>query len=216
MSPRRKTDARDNDGRPGRDRPGGDRRRLDRRRIHEQARLFVVGHPEILRRAARLLDRDVTVVEIESPESLQTVRDRAPIRFRASSVWRRSARCAARSSRCASRRSGVSSGSRCRRHGASKQIDGIVTAPLSKAALHAAGHHYPGHTELLAEMCGVRLRDDAVPGQGAAGAGSRVERESGERRVYVDSPEPCPAPVRMLSASCTSRCTNRCAACSPI
>ena len=37
-----------------------------------------------------------------------------------------------------------------------KQIDGIVTAPLSKAALHAAGHHYPGHTELLAEMCGVR------------------------------------------------------------
>ncbi len=31
----------------------------------------------------------------------------------------------------------------------------IVTAPLSKSALHAAGHHYPGHTELLAERCGV-------------------------------------------------------------
>jgi len=31
----------------------------------------------------------------------------------------------------------------------------IVTAPLSKAALHAAGHLYPGHTELLAERCGV-------------------------------------------------------------
>jgi 4-hydroxythreonine-4-phosphate dehydrogenase len=30
-----------------------------------------------------------------------------------------------------------------------------VTAPLSKAALHAAGHYYPGHTELLAERCGV-------------------------------------------------------------
>jgi 4-hydroxythreonine-4-phosphate dehydrogenase len=36
------------------------------------------------------------------------------------------------------------------------QADGLVTAPLSKAALHAAGHYYPGHTELLAEMCGVR------------------------------------------------------------
>jgi 4-hydroxythreonine-4-phosphate dehydrogenase len=36
------------------------------------------------------------------------------------------------------------------------QVDAIVTAPLSKAALHASGHHYPGHTELLAEMCGVR------------------------------------------------------------
>jgi 4-hydroxythreonine-4-phosphate dehydrogenase len=36
-----------------------------------------------------------------------------------------------------------------------KQIDGIVTAPLHKAALWQAGHHYPGHTELLAELCGV-------------------------------------------------------------
>jgi 4-hydroxythreonine-4-phosphate dehydrogenase len=36
-----------------------------------------------------------------------------------------------------------------------REIDAIVTAPLSKAALHAAGHHYPGHTELLAELCGV-------------------------------------------------------------
>ena len=35
------------------------------------------------------------------------------------------------------------------------RIDAIVTAPLSKAALWQAGHHYPGHTELLAELCGV-------------------------------------------------------------
>jgi len=35
------------------------------------------------------------------------------------------------------------------------EIDTIVTAPLSKAALHAGGHHYPGHTEILAEQCGV-------------------------------------------------------------
>jgi 4-hydroxythreonine-4-phosphate dehydrogenase len=35
------------------------------------------------------------------------------------------------------------------------KIDGIVTAPLSKAAFHAAGHQYPGHTELLAEICGA-------------------------------------------------------------
>jgi 4-hydroxythreonine-4-phosphate dehydrogenase len=36
------------------------------------------------------------------------------------------------------------------------EIDAITTAPLSKAALHAAGLHYPGHTEILAERCGVR------------------------------------------------------------
>ncbi|HWL10008.1 MAG TPA: 4-hydroxythreonine-4-phosphate dehydrogenase PdxA [Planctomicrobium sp.] len=34
-------------------------------------------------------------------------------------------------------------------------VDGIVTAPISKAALHAGGHDYPGHTEILAEQCGV-------------------------------------------------------------
>ena len=35
------------------------------------------------------------------------------------------------------------------------KVSGIVTAPLNKAALHAAGHDYPGHTELLAERFGV-------------------------------------------------------------
>ncbi len=36
-----------------------------------------------------------------------------------------------------------------------RHVDAIVTAPLHKAALHAAGHHWPGHTELLAHLCGV-------------------------------------------------------------
>ncbi|GAA2351437.1 4-hydroxythreonine-4-phosphate dehydrogenase PdxA [Saccharopolyspora halophila] len=35
------------------------------------------------------------------------------------------------------------------------RVQAICTAPLNKAALHAAGHRYPGHTELLAELCGV-------------------------------------------------------------
>ncbi len=34
--------------------------------------------------------------------------------------------------------------------------DGIVTAPLHKEGLRAAGLHYPGHTEILAERTGVR------------------------------------------------------------
>ena len=36
----------------------------------------------------------------------------------------------------------------------------VVTGPLHKAALHAAGHDVPGHTELLARACG--LPDDAA------------------------------------------------------
>lgn len=34
-------------------------------------------------------------------------------------------------------------------------VDAICTAPLNKEALHAGGHHYPGHTELLAELTGT-------------------------------------------------------------
>lgn len=34
-------------------------------------------------------------------------------------------------------------------------VHGICTAPLNKEALHAAGHLYPGHTELLAHLTGV-------------------------------------------------------------
>ena len=37
-----------------------------------------------------------------------------------------------------------------------RRIDAICTAPLNKEALNAAGHHYPGHTELLAELTGTR------------------------------------------------------------
>src|SRR5690606_41600919 len=36
------------------------------------------------------------------------------------------------------------------------RIDGIVTAPLNKAAMHLAGHKWPGHTELLAHELGVK------------------------------------------------------------
>ena len=39
------------------------------------------------------------------------------------------------------------------------EADAIVTPPLSKEALHMAGHHYEGHTELLAHLTGMR---DAV------------------------------------------------------
>lgn len=36
------------------------------------------------------------------------------------------------------------------------RIDAICTAPLNKEALHKAGHNYPGHTEILAELTGTR------------------------------------------------------------
>ena len=42
------------------------------------------------------------------------------------------------------------------------RVSAIVTAPINKAAMNAAGIDYPGHTEILAERSHTTgLRDDA-------------------------------------------------------
>jgi 4-phospho-D-threonate 3-dehydrogenase / 4-phospho-D-erythronate 3-dehydrogenase len=49
------------------------------------------------------------------------------------------------------------------------EVDAIVTAPLNKEVMNAAGHHYAGHTELLAE-----LTDSKEYGMLFVGGGLRV------------------------------------------
>lgn len=123
--------------------------------VYANVRPFVLGHPEILRRAAKLLRRDVNVVAIASQSSL----DKPPAdvdTIPCLPVWNDDVldvpprRVDARAGEAAYQ--AVRIAAELALH---KKVDAIVTAPLSKAALHAAGHHYPGHTELLAEMCGV-------------------------------------------------------------
>jgi 4-hydroxythreonine-4-phosphate dehydrogenase len=124
--------------------------------IHETTRPFVLGHPEILRRAAQLLKRNLQVVELDvstppnevvaNPNVLSCVKacgdDVLNIEFGHLSA--QSGEAAYQAVRLAAD------------WAIEKKVAGIVTAPLSKAALHAAGHKYPGHTELLAEICGVK------------------------------------------------------------
>ena len=58
----------------------------------------------------------------------------------------------------AERRAGLLAGAaveRAARMALDGEVDGLVTAPLSKAALSAAGYAWPGHTELLRELSGV-------------------------------------------------------------
>ncbi len=125
-------------------------------RIHKRLRPVVVGHPEFLRRAARLLKSPVEVVEISSLEDLRSQSDGGPpiipclkvcddaaLDAPPRQVDPRSGEAAYRAVRAATQMA------------LDGQVDAIVTTPLNKAALNAAGHHYPGHTELLAEMCGV-------------------------------------------------------------
>ena len=41
------------------------------------------------------------------------------------------------------------------RRALAREIDAICTAPINKEALNAAGHRFPGHTELLAKLTGT-------------------------------------------------------------
>jgi 4-phospho-D-threonate 3-dehydrogenase / 4-phospho-D-erythronate 3-dehydrogenase len=120
--------------------------------VHEWCRPLVVGHPEILRRAVRLWKTNVKVVEVDSPAQAQPSSDVIPciacgspealevepgtLDARAGQAAYDAVRTAIQLALCG-------------------QVDAITTAPLQKEALHRAGYDYPGHTELLAHVCGV-------------------------------------------------------------
>lgn len=123
--------------------------------LHRMARLVVIGHPDVMRRANERFSTGLEVIEVESI-------DQALADFESSTTLP-----------CL--RVGddqlldVPPGTHDPRTGQgayeaicqgidlalSRRVDGIVTAPISKAALQGAGHGFPGHTELLAHRCGV-------------------------------------------------------------
>jgi len=124
--------------------------------VHATVLPLVVGHPEVLRRAASLLTSGAKVVELDADAVSR-------------GQWTADARTIACWKTCADDVLAVPAGTVDRRSGEAAyqcvcaatrlvqqgDADGIVTAPLSKAALHVAEHIYPGHTELLAELCNV-------------------------------------------------------------
>ncbi|MCS7304304.1 MAG: 4-hydroxythreonine-4-phosphate dehydrogenase PdxA [Thermoguttaceae bacterium] len=121
--------------------------------VHDICRPFVVGHPEILRRAARLWRLPIQIAEISHPSEAQPSPALLPclpcgeddvLQVRPGTVDPRAGRAAYQAVVQAAQL--VLAG----------QADALTTAPLHKEALHLAGYHYPGHTELLACLCGVR------------------------------------------------------------
>ncbi|MEZ6066909.1 MAG: 4-hydroxythreonine-4-phosphate dehydrogenase PdxA [Planctomycetaceae bacterium] len=117
---------------------------------------LLVGHPDIVRRAAGLVGANVEVVEHDAPP-----RDRA--RLNRPDIWLDCwqvggddvmevppaqpdgrAGLAAFEYLVAAIDAALAG-----------DVDAIVTAPLNKLALRQAGITHPGHTEILAERCGV-------------------------------------------------------------
>lgn len=120
--------------------------------MHEWCRPLVVGHPEIVRRAVELWQTGVTVEEISSPEDARPSPDVIPclpcgpdgvLEVVPGTIDARSGQAAFEALVQATKLA------------LTGRVQAITTAPLHKKALHLAGHNYPGHTELLAEMCGV-------------------------------------------------------------
>lgn len=118
-------------------------------RVHECSRPFVVGHPEVMRRAVKLLGLRAEVIEIDAADPAP---DRIPCLCAVgdAAVDVPPALLDARGGQAAYEALLAAA-----KLALADEIDGLVTAPLNKAALHLAGHIYPGHTELLAELCGV-------------------------------------------------------------
>jgi len=120
--------------------------------VHRWCRPVVLGRPEILRRAVALRRSDVEVVEVDAPEAARPSIGQMPV-IPCGSPEAESAppgRIDPRAGQAA-----FDSVVAAVRLALAGRVGAITTAPLHKEALHQAGHDYPGHTELLAEMCHV-------------------------------------------------------------
>ena len=120
--------------------------------VHEWCRPLVVGHPGIVRRAVELWQMDLHVQEISSPDEAEPTAGVIPCLGCGSDevLDITPGRLDARAGQAAY--AAVVTAARLALDG---KVDAITTAPLQKEALHKAGHAFPGHTELLASICGV-------------------------------------------------------------
>ena len=114
---------------------------------------IVFGHPEILRRAVRLRNLDFTIAEVQSVNASIQASSRVIPCLKVvddSAVCVAYGQVDARGGKAAYE--AIDAAIEAARAG---QVAAIVTAPIHKEAMNLAGYHYPGHTELLAEKCGV-------------------------------------------------------------
>jgi 4-hydroxythreonine-4-phosphate dehydrogenase len=135
-------------------------RALDNEALWRQCTPIVVGHPEVLQRAVQLVGAALNIEPARFDLTATPQCRTASLQQRLVLCWNPASDEAAavppgqndpRAGRAA-----YDSLVAATRAALAGQVDAVVTAPLSKAALHLAGLKYPGHTEILAELCGVR------------------------------------------------------------
>ena len=174
--------------------------------VHRNCRPFVVGHPEILRQAVELIRGDIQIIEIADPEEAVPKRAEMPCLRAVADPALLTLRCQvdARGGQAAYEALVAAA-----RLALDDRVQAIVTAPLNKAALWQAGHEYPGHTELLAELCGVDdfammlylAPDEQVHGPAGLGV-IHVTLHTSLRRVFDElSSEAILVKIRLANAA---------------
>ena len=151
----------------------------------------VVGEPQVLRRAAQALGQAVPLALIEAPADLELIPpgclavlrpDNLPAGLAELPWGRVHAPCGAAAARC------IEQAAQWLGHG---QAVAMVTAPLHKEALAAAGIGFPGHTEMLRALA-------AKPGEPPAPV--RMMLANGELRVVlVTSTSRCADAIELVS-----------------
>lgn len=121
-------------------------------RLHATARLVVVGSAKRLEREIRNSGKPISVVRMSDPGEVAATLDSIPcIDIREPEV----ADCILGTLQADCARAAFNYLIRAIDLTKAGAADGIVTLPLNKEGLYAAGLHYPGHTEILAERCCV-------------------------------------------------------------
>ena len=175
--------------------------------LHEVCRPLAVGHPEFLRRAVKLLGLNIRVQEITSAE--EAVPSPALLPCLMSGTDKQLSAPVAQVSAIGGQ-AAYDALILAADLAVAGHVDAITTAPLNKAALSAAGHHFPGHTELLAERCRIPWDEVAMmlylaPGgaiRGRAGLGvAHVTLHMALRDVFEHlTPERILASARLADA----------------
>jgi 4-phospho-D-threonate 3-dehydrogenase / 4-phospho-D-erythronate 3-dehydrogenase len=116
-----------------------------------RTRLVLAGPFQALREINRLLGEPVELVRVESFKEIVPSPGVPVLELDGLRECRPSfGRVAAEAGLIAGR--GITAGVSACLHG---DADALVTAPVSKEALHKAGYHFPGQTEMIASLAGV-------------------------------------------------------------
>lgn len=133
------------------------------RRVY--ARRVYVGDPEVFRATARHLNMDCPIQEVQSPEMAAgmdpscfcVIPVQGAVSFENIPFGLPDPRFAAAT---------VNSILECCRLAQAGRVDAMVTLPINKGVMHAAGYTFPGHTELIGSFANVAQPIMMLTGKG--------------------------------------------------